>query len=108
MPAAELGVLSQHYLKTHRSILTTVLWPCPMSYGLVLCPMAVSCVLWPCPVSCGPVLCPMVLSCVLWPCPMSNGPVLCPMALSYVLWPCPMALAILGIQEGSLNPDILI
>ena len=42
-------------------------------------------------------LCPMGLSYVLWPCPMSYGPVL-----------CPMALAILGIQEGSLNPDILI
>ena len=49
----------------------------PMSYGLVLCPVA--------------------LSNVLWPCPMSYGPVL-----------CPMALAILGIQEGRLNPDILI
>ena len=34
----------------------------------------------------------------------------CPMALSYVYGPvlCPMALDILGIQEGSLNPDILI
>ena len=40
--------------------------------------------------------------------PMSYGLVLCPMALSYVLWPCPMAEAILGIQEGCLNPDILI
>ena len=30
-----------------------------MSYGSVLCPMALSCVLWPCPVSYGPVLCPM-------------------------------------------------
>ena len=49
----------------------------PLSYGLVLCPMALSYVLWPCPMSCGPVL-------------------------------CHMALAILGIQEGSLNPDILI
>ena len=42
-------------------------------------------------------LCRMALSYVLWPCPMSYGPVL-----------CPMALAIFGIQEGSLNPDILI
>ena len=49
------------------------------------------------PMSYGHVLCPMALSYVLWPCPMSYGPVL-----------CPMALAILGIQEGSLNPDILI
>ena len=49
------------------------------------------------PVSYGLVLCPMALSYVLWPCPMSYGPVL-----------CPIALAIFGIQEGSLNPDILI
>ena len=55
------------------------------------------------------VLCPMALSYVLWLCAMSYGPVLCPMALSYVdsLSYVPR-LAILGIQEGSLNPDTLI
>ena len=41
--------------------------------------------------------CPTALSYVLWPCPMSYGLVI-----------CPVALAILGIQEGSLNPSILI
>ena len=28
----------------------------------------------------GPVLCSMALSCAPWPCPMSHGPFLCPMA----------------------------
>jgi len=36
----------------------------PMSYGPVLCPMALSYLLWPCP--------------ILWPCPVSQGPALCP------------------------------
>ena len=36
-----------------------VRWPCPMSYGPPLRPLALSYVLWPCPVSYGPVLSPM-------------------------------------------------
>ena len=28
-----------------------VIWPCPMSYGLALCPVALSYVLWICPKS---------------------------------------------------------
>ena len=48
-------------------------WPCPMSYSLVLCPMALL------------ILCPMALSYVFWPCPMSYGPVPCLVALSCVL-----------------------
>ena len=31
-----------------------ILWPCPVSCGLVPCPMAISYVLWPCPTSYGP------------------------------------------------------
>ena len=53
-----------------------VLWPCPMSYGLVLRPVALSYVPWPALVA--PVLCPMALPCVPWPC--------------LVLWPCPVSL----------------
>ena len=34
----------------------------PMSYDLVLCPLALSNVLWPCPTSYAPVLGPMALS----------------------------------------------
>ena len=74
-----------------------------MSYGPVLCPMALSYVLWPCPMSYGPVLCPMAqwaihvafhgpMSYLPWPNGQFMSHVLwpCPMALSYVLWPCPM------------------
>jgi len=39
---------------------------------------------WPCPISCGPVLCPLALSKVPWPRPMSYVP---------VPWPCLVACA---------------
>ena len=64
----------------------------PMSNRPVQCPVALSSVLWPCPssygpgMSCGPVLCPMALSDVQWPCRMSHDPALCPVALASV--PC--------------------